>query len=782
LLRFASEGVPPLRAAAQRAAFFAPRLAPFLLHLVAVLWLFGEAILGSRVFYYRDLATQYYPDYVFLERSLQQGVWPLWNPHVDAGVPVLFAYPLEVACVWLLGAGRALAISPPLHLLLAMCGASVLARELGQGGRGAWLAGAVYGLSGYCLSSVNLLQLLHAAAWAPCVLAVLLQLLPRPTWARASALALCAALQISTLSAETCAQTAVAAAFLVPWRIPGLRAALPKLLTAASLAALLAAPALLGAPWLLRGGRRAQGLGAQEILAYSGHPLTLAEAALPRFFGDVHAFSDAGYWGQPFFPEGSPYFLSLYLGPAVLLLGACARSRRLFLLALLGILLSLGSHGPLRPLLVWVTWWRGPIKFFFLTTLALALAAGLGLERASRAAGRGGAVLAPGAVLTLLGVALHLWPEIAARALAVVVPELLRPRAAALAGAAWPAAWLSAGALCLAAGLALQLPAAWRLLAGAICAVDLLAVNAPINALAPASFYELRPSMRALLARAQGDGRIFSYGVAYSPPLPWAPDFAARASDAALFYFDRQTLLPRTHVLDGRDGAFDVDRTGWAPPGATLPVHERDPRLYARHHPLLRLASVRWILSFAALPQDLATLRATTRFPEILAALGLYESDEALPRAFFVRRAEFHSDPAALRARMLDRSFDPTSTVLLEAPAAVDHARDAQEHAPGPASVVLERTSPHLLRVSARTPAGYLVVSEGHADDWRVTGPEGASVPLRANGRYWAIATPGGARSYVARYEPRWRTPALLMAALGVAVASALGFAGRARG
>ena len=84
------------------------------------------------------------------------------------------------------------------------------------------------------------------------------------------------------------------------------------------MALLLAAPALLGVRALVEDTPRAEGLSRQESFAFSLRPAVLLDALLPRFFGDVHTFSDRGYWGQPFFPSGFPYLLSLYCGPALL--------------------------------------------------------------------------------------------------------------------------------------------------------------------------------------------------------------------------------------------------------------------------------------------------------------------------------------------------------------------------------------------------------------------------------------------------------------------------------
>ena len=114
----------------------------WLAHVAVVLWLFEGALFEGRVFFFRDIFCYYFPNYVFLEGSLRQGIWPLWNPTSDGGGPFLMADPTDLVLVGLLGAQKALRLALPLHVLLAMCGATLLGRRLGAGAWGAWAAGA----------------------------------------------------------------------------------------------------------------------------------------------------------------------------------------------------------------------------------------------------------------------------------------------------------------------------------------------------------------------------------------------------------------------------------------------------------------------------------------------------------------------------------------------------------------------------------------------------------------------------------------------------------------
>ena len=190
--------------------------------------------------------------------------------------------------------------------------------------------------------------------------------------------------------------------------------------------------------------------------------------------------------------------------------------------------------------------------------------------------------------------------------------------------------------------------------------------------------------------------------------------------------------MPRTHVLDGLDGAFDVDRMGLAPEGSTLAVAEASPALFRQHHDRLRLANVRWVLSFHPLPEDLVSLRDEIRFGEVREALRLYELRDPLPRAFFVPSLD-GAPPGGWRR--------------------VGETAGAR--------VAYEGVDPHTVVLRATTPPGFLVVLDGHHPDWKAEDRSGP-VPLQvAFGRYRAIPTRGGDAVVTLRYQPAWRAPAL---------------------
>jgi hypothetical protein len=691
--------------------------------------------------YFRDLSTYYAPQYAFAARSLREGLWPLWNPLANAGEPFLLVYPVDLVLLLLRGWPAPLGVGVALHLLIALVGASFLGRRLGLGPVAAWLVGTVFGLGGFCLSTVNLLPLFEAMAWAPVVVFAFLGAVSRPSGRRLAGLAALLALQVSTLAVEIVLQTLVVGVVLAAgptlWRD---RTRLVRLLAAGVLALLLAAPAVLGVRALLSGTARERGFAPGEVLSFSLHPVVIGEMLLPRFLGEPLSFSDRDYWGRAYSPTGFPYLVTLYLGLPTLLLAAHARGRRrLWGLALVGLVLALGRHGPLSLLPAEVGLpFRGPQKLLFLTHVSLALLAGFGLERAVRRPGgrpRFWPVLAlPGAMLLVVAALLQVWPGVVRSVLGHVVPPLLDPRGLVAARELWPTLWLASGAVALAAGLAIERGGRIAWAAAGLVALDLLIVNGSVNPLTQASFYDLRPEVADLVRPAAAEGRFrwFSYGVAHTPGLRFEPLMSRARSDVWLYYLDRQALLPRTPALDGLEGAYDVDRTGWAPEGATLALPEASPGRFRALHDRLRLANVRWVMSFRSLPGDLVERRGEVKLPEIRSPLALYELRRPLPRAFWVPRA------------------------------------DGVEPVPGGADVRYERLDPHTVRVTGSTPPGFIVVLDGHHPDWWAEDRSGPVPLLRGPGRYQMVATPGGPRELILRYRPRWPRLALGLAALGL--------------
>lgn len=726
---------------------------PYVAQALAVAALFGPTLFLGEVPYFRDVVYTYYPDLVFLERSLRSGVFPLWHPAADGGAPFFAPYPPHLLLVVALGATWALRLSVVLHVWLAAAGATAVARQRGLAPSGAFVAGVAFGLSGVVLSSL-LYPVFLAAAWMPWVVLAWARLQARPGPRAAAALAAVAAVQLSTFGGEVCVQTALLALVLCPPR----RAAWRELALAGATFVALAIPIVLGARALMEDTARAAGFSATAALSYSAAPSVLLESLLPGFFGDLRGFSGAQLWGAELHPNGFPFFVSLYQGPLVLLLAAFGRSRRLWALAALGLLLALGAHGPAGPLLAHAALFRVPVKFMFLTALSLALLAGAGLERAR---GRGPVALALVLALPLAaaGGMAAADPRALAAALAPLFPGLAAPHAPAVLAAHWPPDLSRAALLAALSGVALATGRAWAV--PLLLVVELFAANLRLVPSAPAAVLALRPEVSALLepARQGAPGRIFSCGLCATPPLAWR---GRPRTDLTLYALERQALAPRAHVIDGLEGAFDEDRMGLAPIGSALPARLRDPARLPAYFRTLTLGNVRWMLSWRALPTELATPRGEVALPEVVDPLRLYELRGALPRAYWVPAAVAVADRRGAWDAL--RQADERAVVVVEAAIVPPPAGSAAS----PVAIGYQPEGPHRVRVRAQTPPGFLVVVDGFGEGWRLMSAAGPQPLWRANGRYRAWWTPGGWQEFRLTYAPGWRWPALAGLGLGL--------------
>ena len=487
---------------------------------------------------------------------------PFWNPYLFEGafqLPALYPadllhalWPTPAFVSWLLS----------LHLPLAALGAYALARELGCSRAAAFVPGAVLGLCGFSLSTLNLYVFLQALALAPFV-ALLLRRAALHGGRAVAGAAVLVALATATLAVEFVAQAAFGAALGLAAAAGGRCRALALAIGLGAALAALPVAVTLG---LLPETTRGAGLPQEVALANSVHPLVLLQSLLPHLFGDPAAPAEA-WWGGRFFSKGLPYFLSLYLGPNVLALaavgaGACRPRLRLALLApaALGLWYSLGRLGGLAPLVQQLplsSAFRFPSKALLLLHLAVAVLAGFGIDALCRraharafaaiAAGCAAAALgiaalteqAPASVVAWSGVLPTFWPTVSRVAWGMPGPArrwrqrrccwCCAARRRFLSDRRSSRCWAAGGRRSRAGGRGVE-PAGGRLLLR------------PAAADRPGDPGRGRRA-RVLLRRRQQPG--FSRG----PRARW-PQLTPGG-----FYPDRQVLGPYTNVLDCRGGA-----------------------------------------------------------------------------------------------------------------------------------------------------------------------------------------------------------------------------------
>lgn len=744
-----------------------PSWLPALLAVVSLLPNPG-AVLPILTYYFRDFSLTYYPILDFVGDEARAGRWPFWNPYLYEGSPLLPAlYPLELLHVlwpgpavvsWLL----------TLHFPLAALAMYALARDLGGCRYGAFAAGAAYSMGGLCLSSLNVQMFLQSMAWAP-----LLVLSLRRTAAaggRAAALAAaCLALSISTLAMEFVGQ-ALALALGLALATRADRGALGRVAVAVLVgvgAAALPIALMLG---IVSGSVRSETMSAFEVLQKAVHPVMLLQLIVPDLAGSV-VEPLRFWWGGRFFPHGSPYFMTLYVGPLVLCaaaagLGALPRRARLVLGAgaLLGLWYALGSYGGLAPLLApAVRVFRFPVKAMFTPCFVLALCAGLGVTRlrGGRAWAR---LLAPAGSAALLGVALWLAVSFRSAALAAwlgispaseaAMRAFLRPQAVAAAVFA-----LLGLLLALAVARRRMPPEHAGLLMVLLLVVDLWRGGVGLNGQVAPRFFEPLPELARHQAGLDG-GRFFSFGTDWGPTAVAFREARAPGTELLGFFMGRQVLNPFLNVLDRVELAEGSDRHSLMTNPSLLKPWDSRPSQIDKILPVLRNAAVTRLASLD--PLDHPAVRLRERFPAgpPNVWVHIYDLSGSSPRSYVACHVVPSASRQAARDAALDAAFDPGRDVALEVPGTAD-CRGGR--------VSRRVVSSDVVELDAELDgAGYLVARDSWARGWTAT-VDGEPAPvLRANGRHRAVALPAGRHQVVLRYKPPGLLPGAALTLLGL--------------
>lgn len=151
---------------------------------------FAKALFANLAFGYGDIHRYFYPIRYFTACFIKEGIIPLWNPYLFAGIPNLAAlqpavfYPVSILTyIFPFFFGIKLFIIS--HFILAAIWTYLLMRSFNVSKIGALISAITYGFGGFLLSVVDMLTTLSAATWTPLILLFYtkaLEPLPKNQW------------------------------------------------------------------------------------------------------------------------------------------------------------------------------------------------------------------------------------------------------------------------------------------------------------------------------------------------------------------------------------------------------------------------------------------------------------------------------------------------------------------------------------------------------------------------------------------------------------------------
>jgi len=710
--------------------------------------LLGPGALAGLVPARGDLPDFFWPMKAYTAARWAAGSLPLWNPLSGCGEPWLaqlqtgVLYPGDLP--FLLGgaAGPLLAIA--LHLAVAAAGMAAWLSDLRTSRAGALAGAAVFVGGGAFLSLAPVYNNFCTAAFLPWLFLGARRAV-RGASPALSALAVALAFlggEPALAAAGACAAALVA---VVTRGEDGARPAAPAraalragggLVLGLALAAAALGPFLV----LVTSTGRIAGATRAEALARPVGRADLADLAVPPA---PEATRRAG-------PGRGGYLATLALGPLPFVLAAAAgagfAARPRLLLALLalaafGVVLALGSRGGLVPLLWDGGWARGvrfPARWFVFAHVALAAAAGAGLDGwrdgfLARWPKRDGVEAEPpGRTPLLLSAALALGALGVLAALAAAERRVPSPAAwasFAAAGAGVVLLWRARepgvpsrahGGALLVLCVALPLPLGARDVFAGVPAADLAGVPGVVLDLAPGAAGRVFPVV--------SDGALLR---AWLGPV-WSADSARRSHAALAGYGSLPLGLASAASPSPISNPWRTRLLGAALSGGNAGA-------------LLGLADVRRVVT--PFPAAMPGARLDRRSGDVLR----YALERPLGRVFFAREAAVLDDDSAFRA-LSDRTFDPEARALLAPGAgAIPPPRVARSYA----VAKVTKDEPETLAVqTATSEAATLVVTRSWDAGWEAR-LDGAAVPLlRCDLALMAVVVPAGEHTLTLAYRP----------------------------
>ena len=750
---------------------------------------FWRAVLGGTLFE-RDINMVWLPQVESMVRAVAGGSWPLWDPYVGFGQPML-ADPrvgLLYPPTWLnllLPPSAFYTLFVVAHIAASGWGMLALARHWSASRLAATFSATMWMLSGPLLSLVPMWHHLAGFAWMPWVALAAVRAFERPDPARSAWLGCAVALQWLAGSPEASLLSLLVVAVLAVRALRGCgvdQGSRRRLARLTALAALIGAT-LPAAQWLptldvvSRSARRQQAMG--DHAAWSRHPWALAELIAPARWAELPLNLEAIH---EVLDDRPPWLRSIYLGAPALglvaagLLARHAGGRSLAGLLGLSIVLSMGRHVPFyetsTALLPPLQWLRYPVKTLLVTAFAWSLLAGRGLDVVSGSALTARAwsrrVMLP-ALFALL-VSGGVWLALASGSGSWLRAWLLPLPGDALRQALQPSI-LRAVTATLAAAAALAL-LAWRAPAGiggrrlaialaVVCTADLLQKHVTLNPVAPAELFDSRPRVLDSFSLGIAD-RLFvrDYSIA-APQESRRPDVrspyqlarwpAGWPPQAGLVLGVHEYLNPPTAARWGLYGSFDFDILGLQPSyqhalAERLRSLEGDPVAHTR---LLRMGGVTHALGLRA-AEWWQGLEPIAELPGwLVEPIRVFRVPDPLTRAYAVRGARIVHDERALEL-LADPSFDPARELILP-------SGRPRQPGPAPGSVRILGAAHGEVRIFASLDApGFLVLADAFDPGWGAT-VDGQPVPvLRANIALRAVELTPGRHHVVFRYRPPW--------------------------
>ncbi|MBE7551964.1 MAG: YfhO family protein [Anaerolineales bacterium] len=781
--------------------------------------LFWRWLLRGEVLFWGTTLLQFWPWHHLAKMSLLAGEWPLWDPLLGNGAPLLanlqtaVFYPFNLLYL-VLPIEHGLTLSIILHLALAGLLMYFYTRHLGLQPFAATLSAVTYMLSGYIVGRSQFVVMVNTAAWFPLLLLLSDRLATRRNPGDVLGLALVLAVQLLAGHAQLwfyglwvigpyiifrswsgMANRRTRRASVASDNAPHLPYAplvypLLGFSLAVTLAVLLAAVQLLPTAEFMTQSPRSSGAERIFALTYSFWPWRLLTLLAPTFFGHPATgdyWGYANYWEDHAYLGILPFLLALVAvgnyglrrawGPVRTEEPMTGRAWRVVpffaALAPISLILALGWN---TPVYLWLFnfvpgfgFFQAPARLLIWYTLAMAVLAGIGAQS-----------------FKLTPFSRRSWQRLLVGALGLTMAGAAGSFILTGRSQTFLAATMLLGLwLIISISLLLMRPRKHRIQLdashgavskeifwqGAVLAVvtfDLLGTAWPLIPTLPPAIFQ-QPAASAEFLKAQPGNQRFFVDEEFDYATKFDQYFRFKSFgplDLSYWQGLKETLIPNLGVHAELASANNYDPLvvgRWQ--RLTDLLKDADAAQRAR---LLALMHVGYFVG-DGLYRVGPTLYTT-------GTTIIQQVPDPLPRAYFVSQVYWAKNEAGAISRLTSSDFDYHREVIImggevkaealrEPKAPYGQAQDKAEEESGIVNVVTEGANEVSLKVEAPS-AGFVVLTDTFYPGWQAMIDNQAAAIWPANLAFRAVAVGAGTHEIVFRYRPRSFTLGLWISAL----------------
>jgi hypothetical protein len=784
-------------------------IASSLLIVLGVLF-FADVLFTSKNFYFRDILNFHYPLRKVLIDSYARGEWPLWNPYVYLGQPMLANpnymafYPSNLFHLFL-PFNYAFKLHFVIHPILASLGIYFLQRRLSLPPIACFGGAVVYAFSGIVLSFLNLYNFVPSVALLPWIGWALLNALQKRSRGSVLLFGVLLALQILSFDlfialCDLLLLVALALIHVLPSgdrardSIRVLRVGFLGGLFAVGLAAIQILPTLELVPLSVRG----TGLSFGTVTQWSLHPMDLLNVIVPNLFGYPFSLSKRLYWGEAYHFDREGYLVSFYVGIGAFLLavlsfwGAKRKAQAVFVvLVLLSGFLALGRFNP------WWSWLykylpafrmgRYPVKLALAMVLAISVLAAMGLEvLLTRLEKREGARRSiPVVTVGLTGLALGLvilgvsaycgWhpQRLLDFAGSRVLPEFRPAKNLPGISKQLVASLKACGAYAVIMGVILIVSLRFKhsVLAGLLVIIALCAESMPQNLRLAPMISEADVDYVSAVSRHLGElAKGSTFRVLAMEGEPTRLRYHLRAPNDSVAWstlFFRNAGLPFYGIMNGIQYSLYIPVDGLSTSESNVLFDLFMGRGAFKNVEALERTNSLYIATLDRLDMSAAKIEGEYSTGSEV-KLRLYRLENTLERAYFVSGVRRAKSSAEALSNLLDPAFPIRDAVILEDPRVADRAG---QHPAAEVKLINYGSESVFCETISEVP-GYLVLLDSYYPGW-VCSVDGREVSiLRANYCFRAVEVPAGRHNVEFRYRPRGFYSGLAITLLSLAMAT----------